>query len=128
MAGRSIYRQADLAFIGTTSLYGQRPSQYDRISIPSDPELAHSVPGIRYEFLGRTLGMGTLQFGKQTVTELALLLTQSARGQRVNSVFGEGNNPRLRKIRDGLDELGLPADELLNHGGPRLVYGVEFTR
>jgi hypothetical protein len=45
----------------------------------------------------------------------------------VNSVFGEGVNPRLRKIRDGLDALGLPTDDLLNHGGPRLVYGVELT-
>lgn len=47
--------------------------------------------------------------------------------QQVNSVFGEGVNPRLRKIRDGLDALGLPTDDLLNHGGPRLVYGVELT-
>ncbi len=35
-------------------------------------------------------------------------------------------NPRLRKLRDGLDALGLPTDDLLNHGGPRLVYGVEL--
>jgi hypothetical protein len=31
MAGRPICRPAELVFIGTTSLYGQRPSQYDRI-------------------------------------------------------------------------------------------------
>jgi hypothetical protein len=30
-------------------------------------------------------------------------------------------------VRDGLDLLGLPSDELLNHGGPRLVYGVELA-
>jgi hypothetical protein len=53
-----------------------------------------------------------------------LLLAQSKRGQQVNSVFGEGVNPRLRKLRDGLDALGLATDDLLNHGGPRLVYGV----
>jgi hypothetical protein len=61
------------------------------------------------------------------VAALAVLLAQSKRGQQVNSVFGEGVNPRLRKIRDGLDALGLPTDDLLNHGGPRLVYGVELT-
>src|SRR5947209_20596735 len=55
-----------------------------------------------------------------------VLLAQSKRGQQVNSVFGEGVNPRLRKLRDGLDALGLPTDDLLNHGGPRLVYGVEL--
>jgi hypothetical protein len=42
-------------------------------------------------------------------------------------VLGERVNPRLRKLRDGLDALGLPTDDLLNHGGPRLVYGVELT-
>ena len=34
MAGRAVQRSAELVFIGTTSLYGQRPSQYDRISVP----------------------------------------------------------------------------------------------
>ena len=80
-----------------------------------------------YEYLGRTQGVGTLHFGLQTVVELALLLAQSHGGQRVNSVFGEGVNPRLRKIRDGLNELKLPTDELLNHGGPRLVYALSLV-
>ncbi len=127
MAGRPICRAAELVFLGTTSLYGQRPSQYDRISIPADPERPDSGPAIRYEYLGRTRGLGTFQFGDQTVAELAVLLAQSKRGQQVNSVFGEGVNPRLRKLRDGLDALGLPTDDLLNHGGPRLIYGVELT-
>ena len=126
MAGRPVCRAAELVFIGTTSLYGQRPCQYDRISIPHAPGIADSGPGIRYEYLGRTRGIGTFQFGDQTVAELALLLAQSKRGQQVNSVFGEGVNPRLRKLRDGLDALGLSSDDLLNHGGPRLVYGVEL--
>jgi hypothetical protein len=126
MAGKPIRRPADLVFIGTTSLYGKRPSQYDRIVVPRDPA-APTGPGVRYEYLGKTRGIGTFHFGDQTVTDLALLLSQSKRGQQVNSVFGEGVNPRLRKIRDGLDRLGLPTDELLNHGGPRLVYGVELT-
>jgi hypothetical protein len=127
MAGRPVCRAADLVFIGTTSLYGQRPSQYDRISMPRDPGTANQQPGLRYEYLGRTRGIGTFQFGEQTVAALALLLAQSKRGQQVNSVFGEGVNPRLRKLRDGLDALGLSSDDLLNHGGPRLVYGVELT-
>jgi hypothetical protein len=127
MAGRPVCRPADLVFVGTTSLFGQRPSQYDRISIPGDPGSLGGGPGLRYEYLGRTRGLGTFQFNEQTVADLAVLLAQSKRGQQVNSVFGEGVNPRLRKIRDGLDALGLPTDDLLNHGGPRLVYSVELT-
>jgi hypothetical protein len=83
---------------------------------------------IRYDYLGRTEGIGTFQFGKRTVEALTTMLNHSARGQQVNCVFGEGVNPRLRKIRDGLTELGLDADELLRHGSPRLVYGAALVR
>jgi hypothetical protein len=47
---------------------------------------------------------------------------------RVHSIFGEGVNPRLRKIREGLDRLNLPSDELLSHGNQRLVYAVALAR
>lgn len=33
-------------------------------------------------------------------------------------------NSRPRTARDGSDELKLPADELLSHGTPRLVYAM----
>jgi hypothetical protein len=121
IAGRAITRPAYLVLIGTTSLYGQRPCQYDRIRFPHDTDC------IRYQFLGRTVGLGTSQFSKKTVEALTTLLQHSARGQQVNSVFGEGVNPRLRKLRDGLAELGLDADELLHHGRPRLVYGAALS-
>jgi hypothetical protein len=57
---------------------------------------------------------------------LAHLLARS-KGQQVNSVFGEGVSPRLRRICDGPNELGLPTDELLHHGNPRLVYRVRLV-
>jgi len=146
MAGRAVARPAQLVLIGTTSLYGQRPCQYDRIRFPCAPAgaraettflspgrtggqqwLPHRVACVRYDFLGRTLGLGTSQFSKKTVEALTRLLQHSARGQQVNSVFGEGVNPRLRKLRDGLAELGLDADELLRHGRPRIVYGAALA-
>jgi hypothetical protein len=127
MAGRPVVRPADLVFIGTTALYAQRPTQYDRISIPIDPEGRAGEQAVRYEYLGQTRGVGTFQFGDKTVEALSRLLANSRRGQRVNSVFGEGVNPRLRKIRDGLNTLGLSSDDLLQHGAPRLVYGVELA-
>ena len=33
----------------------------------------------------------------------------------------------MRKLRDGLAEVKLPADELLLHGNPRVVYGVPLA-
>lgn len=128
MAGRPIRRPPHIVFLGTTSLYGQRPSQYDRIQIPAETLGGSVGESIRYEYMGRTSGIGTFQFGEKTVEALSRLLSQSSAGQRVNSVFGEGVNPRLRKIRDGLDLLGVSANELLNHGAPRLVYGVRLAR
>ena len=144
MAGRATTRSAQLVLIGTTSLYGQRPCQYDRICFPSAPAAASGkvlsagrtgrqewpprrTDCIRYVFLGRTLGVGTSQFSKKTVEALTRLLQHSGRGQQVNSVFGEGVNPRLRKLRDGLAELGLDANELLRHGRPRVVYAAALA-
>ena len=66
-------------------------------------------------------------FSEQTVKELSLLVSQGKQGQRVHSIFGEGVNPRLRKIRDGLDTLGVLSDEILTHGTPRIVYGVNLV-
>src|SRR5690606_23216778 len=63
-----------------------------------------------------------------TVGALVSLVQQSSNGQRVNSIFGEGVSPKLRKIRDGLDALNLPADALLQHGRQRIVYGVPVVR
>jgi len=88
MAGRPIVRPADLAFIGTTSLYGQRPCQYDRVTFPHTGADGKRVV-LRYEYLGRTQGLGTFHFGEQTVKDMGLLLAQSQRGQQVNSVFGK---------------------------------------
>jgi hypothetical protein len=128
MAGRPIVRPADVVYVGTTSLYGQRPSQYDRITFELDCATKEPSASLRYRYLGKTKGIGTIQFSDDTVNELARLLSQSNKGQRVNSVFGEGVNPRLRKIRDGLELLGLDSEIYLDHGAPRLVYGVELAR
>jgi hypothetical protein len=126
MAGRSVVRPADLAFVSTTSLFGQRPNQYDRVSIPCKQVGGKSNGVIRYEFLGRTEGVGTFHFSEWTVEELGLLLAGEKDGQKVHNIFGEGANPLMRKIREGLEVLGLRADEFLMHGAARAVYGLRL--
>jgi hypothetical protein len=78
--------------------------------------------------LGRSGSYGTSHFGSATVEALVALVQQSLTGQRVNSIFGEGVSPKLRKIRDGIDRLKLPTDALLMHGRHRIVYGVPLIR
>ncbi|MHC4281849.1 MAG: Druantia anti-phage system protein DruA [Planctomycetota bacterium] len=105
----------------------QRPNQYDRIRIPCNLVTDGSKDVIRYKYLGQTKGIGTFHFSEQTVKELSILVSQGKQGQRVHSIFGEGVNPRMRKIRDGLNALGLLSDEILRHGTPRIVYGVNLV-
>jgi hypothetical protein len=77
--------------------------------------------------LGKSDAYGTSHFTAGTLSALLDLVQQSSNGQRVNSIFGEGVSPKLRKVRDGLDALGLPADELLRHGRQRIVYGISVA-
>ena len=57
-----------------------------------------------------------------------LLVSRSQEYRKVNSIFGEGVNPLMRKIREALSMLGLPAEVLLKHGNKRVVYGVGLAR
>jgi hypothetical protein len=78
--------------------------------------------------LGRSEAFGTSQYSEETVDALEDLVQQSERGQRINSIFGEGVSPKLRKVRQALDLLSLPSDLLLRHYRPRVVYAVSLVK
>lgn len=126
VAGRAITRPADLVLLTTTSLYG-RSSQYNRIAVPCRELGLESEHKLRYERLGMSEGYGTDHFSAATVDALSALIERERGFQRVNSVFGEGVNPRMRKIREGLEVLGAPTDALLLHGNQRELYGVPLA-
>ena len=128
MAGRPIVRRSELVFLGTTSLYGVGSSQYNRLRMKAERIGANQGEQLAFLEIGKSEAYGTSQFGSETVRALVSLVQQSRNGQRVNSIFGEGVSPKLRKIRDGLDTLNLPADVLLKHGRQRIVYGVPVAR
>ena len=46
------------------------------------------------------------------------LLGRSKNGRKVNSIFGEGVNPLMRKVREFV---GLPSAAFLNHGNKRIL-------
>ena len=128
MAARPIIRPAQLVFLGTTSLYGVGSSQYNRVRVPAERLGGRAGDEIRYRELGRSRSFGTSQYSEATVEALVRLVHHSNGGQRVNSIFGEGVSPKLRKVRDGLDALRFPSDHLLLHGRRRIVYGVTLVR
>ncbi|WP_256807395.1 Druantia anti-phage system protein DruA [Bradyrhizobium sp. Bra64] len=132
MAGRAIVRSANLVFIGTTSLYGERPNQYDRTSYPCGIVGGPIGETVRYAYLttrdrSRTSGVGTFQFGRDTKAAIEQYTSSITNGRRVNNVFGEGTSPKLRSLRDGLNALGLNSEEMLQHGIEKVVYGVPLV-
>ena len=127
MAGRSIERESRLSFISTTSLYGSGSSQYNRLRWPADVMGGSNNEQIRFAELGRSRSFGTSHFADETVEALVRLSRIKGAVVRVNSVFGEGVSPRLRKVRLGLAALGWPTSELLKHGRQRIIYGVKLV-
>jgi hypothetical protein len=125
MAGRPITRRSHLVFVGTTSLYGSGSSQYNRVRIPKD--VLNSSAELSFRELGRSKSFGTSHLSSSSLATLLQLSEQSRNGVRVNSIFGEGVNPKLRKVRDGLDRLGWPSNDLLQHRRQRIVYGVSLV-
>src|SRR5262249_43188881 len=109
-------------------LYGVGSSQYNRIKVPCDRLGGSPGDAIQYEELGRSEAFGTSQYADETVDALADLVQQSEDGQRVNSIFGEGVSPKLRKVRQALELLRLPSAVLLRHHRPRVVYAVSLVR
>lgn len=125
MAGRAVRRHPHLVLLGTTSLYGVASSQYNRISVPAGRVGASG--DVKFIRLGRTAGFGSYHFSRETIEELEAVAASGRRGREVNSIFGEGVNPKLRKVRGALDSVGLPSDTLLQHGSPRLIYAIPLA-
>lgn len=127
MKGRAVVRTPNLVLLCTTSLYGVGSSQYNRIRV-SLAELGVREDGkIEYCELGVSKGYGSYHFSQASIDYLETLLGRAGGGRKVNSIFGEGVNPLMRKLRDGLVEVGLPSDDLLKHGNSRVVYGVPLA-
>jgi hypothetical protein len=78
--------------------------------------------------LGHSYGFGTYHFSRSTVQLGSNLNSRKKDGRHVNSIFGEGVNPLMRKIRESLDFVGLNSDGLLQHGNQRVTYGIELAR
>ncbi|MEX2374323.1 MAG: Druantia anti-phage system protein DruA [Dehalococcoidia bacterium] len=125
MAGKALNRPPHLVLLMTTSLYSVAAAQYNRLKVRSQD---HGGEGtLEYQDLEHTAGFGSYHFSKATLDAMEVLLARSERGREVNSIFGEGVNPRLRKIRAALEAVGLPSDHLLKHGSKRIVYSIPLA-
>ena len=122
MKNRPVIRDSTLVYLGTTSLYVHGSSQYNRLYLPAGT-IAPDQESIRYNALGQTSGFGTIQFSPDTSKAVDAYLTREHHFKEVNSLFGEGTSPKLRKLKMGLRKLGFDPDRLIQHRHHRLIYG-----
>ncbi|MDQ3258450.1 MAG: DUF4338 domain-containing protein [Acidobacteriota bacterium] len=127
MKGSLVRRPHNLVLLCTTSLYGVGSSQYNRVKVPAEVVGGRVGDKLEYVKLGYSVGFGSFHFSQDTLKWIKLLLSRKT-NRLVNSIFGEGVNPLMRKIREALDEIGLTSDEILWHGNTRVVYGVPLAK
>jgi hypothetical protein len=120
MAGTRVRKPADLVALTTTSFFSVGSAQYNRVRL--EPPFDH----VGWEYVGQSRGHGTLHFSRETTALLQALLKAETGRELITSTFGEGPSERLRKMRDGLERLGLMADAILIHGMSRRVYLAEL--
>lgn len=126
MAGRPVSKEPHLAFLGTTSLYTDHSSQYNRVRLPAGTATGQRA-AIEYRQIGRTEGFGSPNLSAETELGLAAIAEAASGFRNVNFVFGEGQSPKLRQLREGFSGLGLNQTNLLQHGSPRIIYGVQLV-
>ena len=122
MKNRPVVRDNALVYLGTTSLYVHGSSQYNRLQLPAGT-IAPDQESIRYNAIGQTSGFGTIQFSPDTSRAIDAYLAHERAFKEVNSVFGEGTSPKLRKLKMGLRRLRFDPDRLIQHRHHRLIYG-----
>lgn len=127
MKGAPAIREPRLVFLGTTSLYGVGSSQYNRIKVPAEEVGGKVGREIKYANLGNSEGFGSFHFSKDTMRLGETLVGRRKGGKRVNSIFGEGANPKMRKIKEAIELVGLESNPILKHGNTRVVYGIPLA-
>lgn len=122
MAGRPIVKPSDLRVLTTTSLYGHSSSQYNRLKLLAANHGSISCD-LNWREIAKTKGFGSIHLSSETVDALRTVSESHHGMRRINSRFGEGTNPRMRQIREGLEALGIPSDAVLEHATKRILYG-----
>jgi hypothetical protein len=127
MSGKALVRKPQLVMLGTTSLYGIGSSQYNRIKIPVEEIGGQKGLKIEYKELGFSEGYGSFHFSNNTITLADAVAGRESGRTRVNSIFGEGANPLIRKLKDAMEYLKLESNPILNHRNKRVVYGIALA-
>ena len=124
MAGKKVKRSSNLLGLTTTSLYGVSASQYNRLKLKTDQGILKRE--VNWEELSNTKGYGTFHFSKKTRDIIERFYNNEFEVQKVTYEFGEGTSPTLRKLRDGLSNIGF-SQQVLKHEFYRKTYFCDLT-
>lgn len=127
IAARPILKDPSLVYLGTTSLYTGSSSQYNRVALPLGTVEGQRA-AVTYDYLGESQGYGSPNLSKETETTLAELTEATREYRNVNFVYGEGQSPKMRQLREGFAALGLDRTDVLHHGSNRIIYAVPLVK
>lgn len=123
IAGKKIKKTTNLRALTTTSLYGVGSSQYNRLKLIKENSGIRSQ--IVWKELRNTKGFGSFHFSRHT-RELLKKLETKKTSQHVNYEFGEGTSPAMRRIKEGIETLGIDPG-ILQHEFERKTYLCDLT-
>jgi len=126
MHGSAVSRTPNLVLLCTTGLFAGGSSQYNRVKLPASV-LGGREGVVRYQKLAAETEFATFHISEKTLAQMAVYAAQTDRGKTVNGIFGEGVNPKMRKIREGLNAVGFPPEHVLRAGSPRSVYMIPLA-
>lgn len=125
MKGEPVRRTPELVLLGTTGLFAGGSSQYNQVKVPAS--ILGGTGEVRYTKLERETEYATFYISQATMEEMKVFMEQTQEGSNVNSIFGEGVNPKMRKIAESFKAIGFPPDKLLEAGTPRAVYMIPLA-
>ena len=126
MRGEPVTRRPDLVLLCTTGLFAGGSSQYNRVRLPAI-RAGGTVGEIRYQQLNFETEFATFHISQATMKEMQKYSEQWHDGSNVHGIFGEGVNPKMRKITEGLARMGFPPEQILRAGSPRAVYMIPLA-
>lgn len=125
MAGRKVSKPTNLVGLTTTSLFGVGSSQYNRLKLTNiNSDIKNDI---NWQELASTKGYGTFHFSKRTKNLAAQIDFKKNKFQHVNYKFGEGASPALRRIKEGLKEIGFD-QEVIKHEYKRKTYFCDLSK
>ena len=100
---------------------------YNRLKLNVNTTNTADSPAVEFLRLGETTGYGHFQITDNLFVQLRRVLAEEGHAYADGHQFGDGPNWRIRVARQGIESLGMNADQVLRHGIKREVYALPIA-